>query len=91
MTTQTLEATYRDGVLHLSRPLDLADAAHVEVVVRPAAHPVAPSDPDDLEAMRLRRLAILEKILAIPSEAKDRSLHGRDHDRILYGGPDGVR
>ncbi len=95
MITQTLGATYRDGVLHLSRPLDLADGAQVEVMVStPDANPPQPTSDlgsADHEEMHRIRMEALQRILALPMESDSDGFSGTDHDRILYGGPDGAR
>jgi len=44
----TIEAVYEQGVLRLSRPIDLADGTRVDVIViasHPALTPVMPDEP----------------------------------------------
>ena len=75
--TTTVEAIYENGVLRLSRPIDLADGTPVDVTVTPRA-----PQPDARAAARA-----LAALAALPVEATDTTGRaGRDHDKILYGG-----
>lgn len=82
--TTTVAAVYEGGVLRLPAPLDLPDGTPVHVTVTPATP--APPPPDAAD--------VLARILAIAAKAKvtgQVETTARDHDQILYGGPEGVR
>jgi predicted DNA-binding antitoxin AbrB/MazE fold protein len=78
MSSRTVDAIYEGGILRLSRPIDLADGTRVEVVVTPRRERPAEARPAAWD--------VLDELASMPAEAGDRTLHGRDHDRVLYGG-----
>jgi predicted DNA-binding antitoxin AbrB/MazE fold protein len=74
----TLEAIYENGVLRLSRPIDLPEGTPVQVIVIPRSTQPQPSKRTPAE--------ILAEIAAMAVESTDTGgLSGRDHDKILYG------
>jgi len=81
--TTTAAAIYEHGMLRPLSPLPLAEGARVEVTVT-----------DDVtsapEAEIGRASALLGEVAALPMESADAGFSGRDHDRILYGGPGGA-
>jgi predicted DNA-binding antitoxin AbrB/MazE fold protein len=80
--TTTAAAIYENGVLRPLSPLPLAEGARVEVTVTDeAATPPAPPDTRSL-------IDSLREIAALPMESDLGPFSGRDHDRVLYGGPD---
>lgn len=89
--TMTIDAVYEAGRFRPVQPGDLADldlpeGKQVRLTVDPedAANTLAPS-PDP------RRVAeILAEIAALPMEPGGKVFSGTDHDRILYGGPEGA-
>jgi predicted DNA-binding antitoxin AbrB/MazE fold protein len=76
MHAKTIEAVYEHGVLRLSGPIDLAEGAHVDVIVIPHATPSNPSARNPAE--------IAARIAAMPMQAGEEGFSGEDHDRILY-------
>jgi predicted DNA-binding antitoxin AbrB/MazE fold protein len=77
MSTTIIEAVYEQGVLRPTRPIDLAEGAHVEIIVVPRA-----SDPTP----RARTPAeVAARIAAMPMQASPEGFSGEDHDAILYG------
>lgn len=84
MSSKVGEAVYENGILRLSKPMDLAQGTRVEVVVTPCD--IEQSSTTRAKAStRPDPAAILAEIVRMPIEASDQSLHGRDHDAILYG------
>ena len=81
-----IDAVYQGGVFRPVTPPELPEGTAVRVLVLPEAVPTpAVRNPDDVFA-RLKRIAEL------PEEpGGDPTITGRDHDRTLYGGPDGAR
>lgn len=84
--TMTIDAVYEAGVFRPLEPADLPEGEQVKLTV---------NAPDLAELERLapdpRRLAeIMAEIAAMPMEAGSREFAGTEHDRILYGGPDGA-
>jgi predicted DNA-binding antitoxin AbrB/MazE fold protein len=76
----TVEAIYENGVLRLSRPIDLAEGTPVQVIVIPRAPEFQP------QSMKRSPAEILAEIAAMAVESTDiGGLSGRDHDKILYG------
>jgi predicted DNA-binding antitoxin AbrB/MazE fold protein len=73
--TTTVEAIYENGVLRLSRPIDLADGTPVEVTVTPRA-----PQPDPRAAAQA-----LAALAAMATEFHEPTSVARDHDRYLYG------
>ena len=80
-----IDAVYRDGVFRPASLLDLPDGTAVRLSVLPP-EPATPP-PDGRRAFELFRV-----IAEMPTKpGGDPTVTGRDHDRILYGGPGGVR
>ena len=80
-----IDAVYRDGVFRPATPPDLPDGTAVRLSVLPSLPATPP--PDGRRAFELLRV-----IAEMPLEpGGDPTVTGRDHDRILYGGPGGVR
>lgn len=81
--TTTAAAIYEHGVLRPLSPLPLAEGARVEVTVT-----------DDASSAQVAELAragdLLRGVAALPMESGDAGFAGREHDRILYGGPSGA-
>jgi predicted DNA-binding antitoxin AbrB/MazE fold protein len=84
--TAVIDAVFRGGVFCPTTPPDLPEGTAVRVVVAAAsAPPRPPLDPAEVFA-RLKRIADL------PEEpGGDPTITGRNHDLILYGGPNGAR
>lgn len=83
--TATVTAVYQDGVLRPAAPLPLADGTPVRLIVS--------TDPDPTPGPTAEEvLARVRAVAALPEElGGDPTVTGRDHDRILYGGPSGAR
>jgi predicted DNA-binding antitoxin AbrB/MazE fold protein len=76
----TVEAIYENGVLRLSRPIDLAEGTPVEVIIIPRSRQPQPQSGKRTPA------EILAEIAAMAVESTDTGgVSGRDHDKILYG------
>lgn len=90
MSSLTVEAIYEDGMLRLSRPIDIANGSRVEVVVtsNPAGGPPSAAQPTHHKRTPAELIA---EIAAMPMESSPDGFSGRDHDKILYGGPDGAQ
>ncbi len=81
----TFDAVYRGGAIHPLSPVGLADGTPVRVTVEsPSAPPRDPLDPADV-------LARILAIAALSDPAAPVEHTARDHDKILYGSPNGVR
>jgi predicted DNA-binding antitoxin AbrB/MazE fold protein len=72
----TVDAIYENGILRLSRPIDLAEGTPVEVIVIPRSPQPGKRTPAE----------IIAEIAAMAVESPDTDgRSGRDHDKILYG------
>ena len=81
----TFDAVYQDGVFRPATPPDLPEGTAVKVSVVPEPAPQRQHDPAAIYAM-------LKEIADMPAEGGDnKAFSGRDHDKILYGGPNGAR
>lgn len=83
----TIEAIYEQGLLRLSRPIDLADGTRVDVIVVP--HRESTPTPQAADPTKRQRTPweIIDEIAALSVQTKPGDLTGRDHDKILYGKP----
>ncbi len=82
----TIKAVYEQGVLRLSRPIDLADGTRVDVIVI-ASHPaLTPVIPDEPGPRKKTPAEIMSEIAAMPMESSPDGFSGEDHDQVLYGG-----
>ena len=86
--TTTIEVVYEQGVLRPLGPLDWQEGEQHTLTVQddapPVFFPAAPPDPQ-------RAAQILAEIAVLPGETRGEPFSGRDHDRVLYGGPEGAR
>ena len=85
--TTTIDAVYESGVFRPLVPMELPDGEQVKLTVNSF-------DLADMErnAPDPRRAAeIMAEIAAMPMEPGREEFAGTEHDRILYGGPDGAR
>ena len=81
----TIEAVYEQGVLRLSRPIDLADGTRVNVIVI-ASHPaLTPVIPDEPGPRKKTSAEIMSEIAAMPMKSGPDGFSGEDHDQVLYG------
>jgi predicted DNA-binding antitoxin AbrB/MazE fold protein len=71
----TVEAIYENGVLRLSRPIDLPEGAPVQVIVIPRTPQPEKRTPAE----------ILAEIAAMATPNEEPTRDARDHDQILYG------
>lgn len=86
--TTTIEVIYEQGILRPLGPLDWQEGEQHTLTVQDDAPPVTvPADPPDPQ----RAAQILAEIAAMSMQSDGESFSGRDHDRILYGGPEGAR
>ena len=82
----TIEAIYEQGVLRLSRPIDLADGTRVDVIVIASHTTLTPVMPGESGPGKRTPAEIMSEIAAMPMESSPDGFSGEDHDRILYGG-----
>jgi hypothetical protein len=84
----TLHGTIQNGVVVFDDGPPLADGTPVTVLVE-QGQPARPNDPPELmsETERLRVLAIIDRIAALPIEGSAEPCSGADHDKVLYGAP----
>ncbi len=89
--TMTIEAVYEAGRFRPVQPeelasLDLAEGKQVRLTLDAEKLPQTPTPGPDP-----RRVAeLLAEIAAMPMEPGGKAFDGADHDRILYGGPEGA-
>ncbi|NEQ75463.1 MAG: antitoxin family protein [Okeania sp. SIO2C9] len=69
-----LEAVYEQGVLRLTKPLNLPEGTRVEITFVKSETNFQQKKPAD----------ILAAIASLPLEGEQDEFSGRDHDRILY-------
>jgi predicted DNA-binding antitoxin AbrB/MazE fold protein len=84
--SHTIPAIFDSGVFRPLAPVDLAEGTQVEVRVPAAALP-AELSPEQLARQQATIARFLDKMEALPDEGPDDGFSGRDHDKILYGGP----
>ena len=82
----TLHGTVQNGVVVLDGNPAIPDGTEVSVLVAPAAVKAAHGE-KMTEEERLRVLAILDRIAALPDENPGDTFSGADHDKVLYGEP----
>ncbi len=84
--TTFIDAVYHDGVFRPTTRPDLPDGTAVRLTVEPASI-AGPSLRDSRQFYEQ-----LKAIAEMPEESGgDPTVTGRDHDRVLYGSPGGVR
>jgi len=77
-----------NGVVVLDGGVSLPEGTPVEVVVNSPA----PAHQERMTEEEHRRLMeTMDRIANMPLENPDDTFSGADHDKVLYGGPDGVR
>ena len=79
------DAVYRDGAFHpTTPPPELEEGSLVRISFTPQESVDQPHDP---VAVR----ALLKAIADLPEEeGGDKRITGREHDKFLYGGPNGA-
>ncbi len=77
-----------NGVVVLEGGATLPEGTSVEVV---ANVPPPRKDEKMTEEEHRRLMEIMDRIANMPLENPDDTFSGADHDKVLYGGPDGVR
>ena len=91
--TTTVQAIYEDeGILRLLSPLELEKGAQVEVTVN--SNQTAEMTLAELERNApdpRRAFELIAEIAKLAVSHGEPDYGGRDHDLILYGGPDGAR
>ncbi len=86
--TATLKAIYEEGnMLRLLAPLSLERGEEVEVTIN--SNKLAEMERNAPDPSRVAEIIAEIAALAVPRGEPD--LGGRDHDLILYGGPEGAR
>jgi predicted DNA-binding antitoxin AbrB/MazE fold protein len=92
MSTQSFQAVFENGVLRPLEPLELAEHAVVSLAIVPeAGDTTPPSAAEVAEAKRQGQAwrTLLEELAQVPDAPDSDGLTNRDHDRILYGNPEG--
>ena len=88
--TMTIDAVYESGVFRPLRPMELPEGEQVKLTVDAVA--VQSLNRDELTEEEIQaRLKIVQAIIAMPMEAGGQEFAGTDHDKILYGSPEGAR
>ena len=89
MPPMTIEAVYEQGVLRLSRPIDLAEGTRVDILVIPREAATVNRSPRDIGTSERTKspAEILSEIAAMASPIDRPTQDARDHDAILYGEP----
>ena len=93
--TMTIEAVYEAGVFRPLKPLELKpmelpEGEQVKLTVN--AEAVHSFHRDELTEEEIQaRLEIVQAIIAMPMETGGQEFAGTDHDKILYGSPEGAR
>ena len=80
----TIDAIYRDGAFHPTTPMDLPEGTAASVTVR------ALSDSGGGMFTHEELLARIREVAAKANQSGPVEFTSRDHDQILYGGPDGA-
>ena len=81
----TIDAVYRDGVLHPASLLDLPNGTAVRLNVLPAV-------PAKKPATGAEAYALIQQVIAKFNPATDNpEVTSENVDEILYGGPNGAR
>jgi predicted DNA-binding antitoxin AbrB/MazE fold protein len=87
--TQLIQAIYEQGVFRPLEPVELAEHAHVALVVSPFGAEKDTEAQSEPSAILQRQKAALAKLRvemdSLPSCAPKDGLGGADHDLILYG------
>ena len=87
MRETTLEATYENGVLRLTRPIDQANGTRVDVTI--TLQGVSRQGASERVARTPAQL--VAGVAVLPMESTAEGFCGEDHDRVLYGDRDGAR
>ena len=90
---ERFDAIYEDGVIKPAQPLSLPDHSPIEVMVTPKVDPME-ADVEEGEATTIaKQKAALEdlwkRIDALPKHENKDEWSAKDHDDVLYGGPNG--
>ncbi len=87
--SRTIAAIFDAGVFRPLEPVNLAEGTQVEVQVSKTAlnQSVAELSPEELARQQAGIAEFLARMEALPDEGPDDGFSGRDHDKILYGGP----
>lgn len=84
----TLQGTIQNGIVILQGGTQLPDGTSVTVVVDSVPPNTPPARNDQMsEEQRRKLLAALDAITSLPYESLGDGIGGRDHDKVLYGGP----
>lgn len=89
--TLTIDAVYEAGVFRPLRPMvELPEGEQVNLTVNAPTAQSFRRDELTEEEMQTR-LEIVQAIAAMPLETGGQEFAGTDHDKILYGSPEGAR
>ncbi len=85
--TMTIDAVYESGVFRPLRPMELPEGEQVKLTINSdLLAEMERNAPDPRRAAE-----IMAEIAAMPVETGGQDFAGTDHDKILYGGPEGAR
>jgi predicted DNA-binding antitoxin AbrB/MazE fold protein len=90
--TMTIDAVYEAGVFRPLAPMELSEGEQVKLTVN--SNLLAEMELAELERNAPdpgRAFEIMTEIAAMPMETGGQEFAGIDHDKILYGGPEGAR
>ncbi len=85
--TTTIDAVYEAGVFRPLVPMELTDGEQVKLTVN--SFDLAEMERNAPDPRRAAE--IMAEIAAMSMEPGGEEFAGTEHDRILYGGPDGAR
>ncbi len=86
--TEIVTAVYENGVLRPTTPLAVPEGTTLRFRLTTEDDSLMVEGPTDFDHV----LEVMARIIAIPeTPVGDPSLTNRDHDKILYGSPGGVR
>ena len=88
--TMTIDAVYEAGVFRPLKPMELPEGEQVKLTVNVEAAQFFQRTELSEKEMQAR-LEIIHAIAAMPIETGGQEFAGTDHDKILYGSPEGAR
>lgn len=86
--THTIPAIFNAGVFRPLEPVEIVEGTQVEIQVSlPNDAAVGELTPEELARQQAAVEDLLVEVESLPIEEPDDGFSGRDHDRLLYGGP----
>jgi predicted DNA-binding antitoxin AbrB/MazE fold protein len=85
---RSIPAIFDSGVFRPLEPVELAEGTQVQVhVPQTEDGATAELSPEELVRQQAAIASMLKEIESLPPEGPDDGFSGRDHDKVLYGGP----